>query len=130
MMMPDQPIVTMSPSPKAKTANRRGATRMLHPRKTALLFLFLAFCVGSSMARGQNDVLTQHNDNTRAGLNAGEKILTPANVNVDSFGKLFTQNVDGIIVAQPLYATGVLMNDGKVHNVVYVATQNNTVYAF
>jgi hypothetical protein len=103
---------------------------MLRPRKTALLFLFLAFCVGSSMARGQNDVLTQHNDNTRAGLNASEKILTPANVNVDSFGKLFTQNVDGIIVAQPLYATGVLMNDGNVHNVVYVATQNNTVYAF
>ena len=48
------------------------------------------------------------------GLNAAEKILTPANVNVNSFGKLFTQNVDGIIVAQPLYATGVLMNNGKV----------------
>jgi hypothetical protein len=103
---------------------------MLHPYKTAMLFLFLVFCVGSSMARAQNDVLTQHNDNTRAGLNAAEKILTPANVNVNSFGKLFTQNVDGTIVAQPLYATGVLMNDGKVHNVVYVATQHNTVYAF
>ncbi len=75
-------------------------------------------------------MLTQHNDNTRSGLNANEVLLTPANVNSNSFGKLFTQNVDGIIVAQPLYASQVLMNDGKVHNVVYVATQNNTVYAF
>jgi len=63
-------------------------------------------------------------------LNANETLLTPANVNLNSFGKLFTQSVDGIIVAQPLYASQVLMNDGLVHNVVYVATQHNTVYAF
>lgn len=92
--------------------------------------IFFALCLGFSMAWGQNNVLTQHNDNTRSGLNANETLLTPANVNASSFGKLFTQNVDGIIVGQPLYASGVLMNDGHVHNVVYVATQNNTVYAF
>ena len=66
----------------------------------------------------------------RSGVNANETILTPANVNATTFGKLFAQNVDGVIVGQPLYASSVLMNDGNVHNVVYVATQNNTVYAF
>jgi len=97
---------------------------------TTLALISFVCCLGFSLARGQNDVLTQHNDNTRSGLNANEPLLTPANVNVNSFGKLFTQSVDGIIVAQPLYASQVLMNDGLVHNVVYVATQHNTVYAF
>lgn len=92
--------------------------------------VFFVFCLGLSLAWGQNDVLTQHNDNTRAGLNSNETLLTPANVTVRSFGKLFAQSVDGIIVGQPLYASNVLMNDGQVHNVVYVATQHNTVYAF
>jgi len=97
---------------------------------TTLAAIFFVLCLGCSFAWSQNDVLTQHNDNTRSGLNANETLLTPANVNVKSFGKLFTQSVDGIIVAQPLYANQVLMNDGVLHNVVYVATQNNTVYAF
>ena len=128
--MPAQAIVAMLQDPKAKTENRQGANRLLHSRRTALFFLVAIVCIGSSMARGQSNVLTQHNDKTRSGLNATETLLTPANVNANSFGKLFTQNVDGIIVAQPLYASNVLMNDGKVHNVVYVATQHNTVYAF
>ncbi|HKC01348.1 MAG TPA: hypothetical protein VKD23_21365 [Terriglobales bacterium] len=87
-------------------------------------------CLGLSAAWGQNDVLTQHNDNKRSGLNANETLLTPANVTVSKFGRLFTHAVDGIIVGQPLYASNVLMNDGQMHNVVYVATQHNTVYAF
>ena len=97
---------------------------------TRLAVIFFVLCLGVSLAWGQNNVLTQHNDNTRSGLNPNETRLTPANVNVSSFGKLFTQSVDGIIVGQPLYASQVLMNDGNVHNVVYVATQNNSVYAF
>ncbi len=103
---------------------------MPRPQTVTTLALIFVCCLGLSLAWGQNDVLTQHNDNTRSGLNANETLLTPANVNVNSFGKLFTQSVDGIIVAQPLYASQVLMNDGLVHNVVYVATQHNTVYAF
>lgn len=95
-----------------------------------LTIVFFVICVGLSQARSQNDVLTQHNDNTRAGLNAHELLLTSSNVTVNTFGKLFTQAVDGIIVGQPLYATNVLMSDGLKHNVVYVATQHNTVYAF
>ncbi len=97
---------------------------------TTLSIISFVCCLGFSLAWGQNDVLTQHNDNTRSGLNANETVLMPANVNVNTFGKLFTQSVDGIIVGQPLYASQVLMNDGLVHNVVYVATQHNTVYAF
>jgi hypothetical protein len=91
---------------------------------------FLMLILGASLAWGQNNVLTQHNDNARDGLNANETVLTPTNVKASSFGKLFTQNVDGIIAGQPLYASRVLMNDGRTHNVVYVATQHNTVYAF
>ncbi len=94
------------------------------------VIMVFVLCLATSPAFAQNNVLTQHNDNTRSGLNTNETILTPASVNVNSFGELFTQNVDGIIVGQPLYASQVLMNDGLVHNVVYVATQNNTVYAF
>jgi hypothetical protein len=92
--------------------------------------MVFVLCLGLSAAWGQNDVLTQHNDNMRSGLNANETLLTPANVTVSKFGKLFTHPVDGIIVGQPLYASNVLMNDGQLHNVVYVATQHNTVYAF
>lgn len=97
---------------------------------TRMAVVFFVLCLGFSLAWGQNDVLTQHNDNTRSGLNSNETLLTPANVTVSKFGKLFTQSVDGIIVGQPLYASNVLMNDGLAHNVVYVATQHNTVYAF
>ncbi len=96
---------------------------------TVAVILFI-LCMGLPPTWAQNDVLTQHNDNTRSGLNTNETLLTPANVNLNTFGKLFTQSVDGIIVGQPLYASNVLMNDGKTHNVVYVATQHNTVYAF
>jgi hypothetical protein len=96
----------------------------------ALRAACLIFFAGFSLAWGQTDVLTQHNDNTREGLNPKETILTPANVTAGKFGKLFTRNVDGIIVAQPLYARNILMNDGLTHNVVFVATQHNTVYAF
>ena len=104
-------------------------TRFTLKLKSAVALVFV-FCSGLLSAFAKNNVLTQHNDVARSGLNPNETILTPANVNASQFGKLFVQNVDGMIAAQPLYASGVLMSDGLVHNVVYVVTQHNTVYAF
>ncbi len=77
----------------------------------------------------QVDVLTQHNDNARTGQNLSETILTPASVSSGKFGKIFTQTVDGHVFAQPLVVSGLTIN-GKTRNVLYVATEHNSVYAF
>jgi putative pyrroloquinoline-quinone-binding quinoprotein len=79
---------------------------------------------------GQVSVLTWHNDNARTGQNLQESILTPANVNVLSFGLLFVISVDGKVDAQPLYVPSVTMGAQGVHNVLYVVTEHDSAYAF
>ncbi|MFP5226218.1 MAG: Ig-like domain-containing protein, partial [Acidobacteriota bacterium] len=81
-------------------------------------------------ATGQGfDVLTWHVDNTRSGLNSQETTLTPSNVNSTTFGKLFSISVDGYVYASPLIVSNLSIN-GALHNVLYVATEYDSVYAF
>jgi outer membrane protein assembly factor BamB len=74
-------------------------------------------------------VATQHNNNYRTGWNNAEAHLTASNVNAQSFGKLFSLKADDQVYAQPLIAGGLKM-DSLIHNVAYIATVNNTVYAY
>jgi len=75
------------------------------------------------------DVLTFHNNNARTGLNNKETILTLTNVNSTNFGKLFVLPADGLVDAQPLYISNFTIN-GASHNVVIVASEHGTVYAY
>jgi Bacterial Ig-like domain (group 2) len=84
----------------------------------------------TSNASGFAGVFTQHNDNLRTGQNLNETILTPALIKSStSFGKKFSQAIDGYAYAQPLYVPNVTIG-GASHNVVFIATENDSVYAF
>jgi hypothetical protein len=81
-----------------------------------------------TLLRAQVNVTTYHNDVARTGQNTQETILTPANVNATQFGKLFSVAVDGVVYAQPLYLSAVAIAGGM-HNVLYVATEHDSVFA-
>lgn len=98
--------------------------------KRNLIAILASLCVlVASHAGAQVDVLTQHNDSARTGVNAQENILTPGNVNKSQFGMLFKRSVDDQLYTQPLIVSGVQVDDGT-HDIVYVTTVNNSVYAF
>ena len=105
--------------------NVRGAQRVRIDcaYRCALLLVLAASCFGQS-------VLTYHNDNFRSGADLAETQLTTSNVSVNSFGMLFSYPVDGSIYAQPLYVPSVTIPGLGVHDIVYVATMNDSVYAF
>ena len=88
----------------------------------------LLLSVWFAHVHAQVNVTTFHYDVSRTGQNTNETILTPANVNTSQFGKLFSVPVDGTVYAQPLYLSGVNIGGG-ISNVLYVATENDSVYA-
>jgi len=101
-------------------------------RGLAIASLASILFVTASFSAAQTAVTTYHNDNYRTGWNNTETTLTPANVNSASFGILSTVTVDDQVDAQPLIVPGVNITAGKfqgTHDVVYVATGNDTVYA-
>ena len=75
-------------------------------------------------------VLTYHNDGPQSGVNPKETVLTPSNVNSTDFGKIFSIPLDGQTYAQPLYVSGLSIPGQGTHNVVFVATEHDSVYAF
>jgi hypothetical protein len=109
---------------------------MFHPsfRFLGLTALVLFWMSGPSVVRAfaQASVTTYHNDNNRMGWNRNETILTPAKVSGSSFGLLYAVTLDDQVDAAPLVVSGVTITAGKfqgLHNVVYVVTENNSVYA-
>ncbi len=74
--------------------------------------------------------LTYKYDNSRVGLNDKETTLKLSNVNASAFGKLMTLNVDGMVFAQPLYVSQLDLGPKGVHNVLYIVTEHDSVYAF
>src|SRR5580692_8885898 len=94
------------------------------PRLITFLLLAAATVLAQPVA-----VVTYHNNNDRTGVNQSETALTPSTVSESTFGKLFSMPVDGQVYAQPLYVPALSIG-GAPYNVVYVATENNSVYAF
>src|ERR1041385_2440091 len=99
--------------------------------KGCLASLPVIMALGAASAHAAaDDVLTQHNDPSRTGAQLHETQLKPSNVSPSTFGRLYERNVEGQIIAQPLYAGGVNIPGKGLRNVVYVATRKNVVYAF
>lgn len=101
-----------------------------HPPLIILAAVVWFQLAGAGSARAAVNVLTWHNDNFRTGQNTNELVLTPANVNSSSFGMLFSYPVDGQVYGQPLYVSGLAIPGQGSHNVVFVTTQHDSVYAF
>jgi hypothetical protein len=95
----------------------------------AIKVVAIAFVFARTSVFASTDVLTWHNDVARTGLNQREWSLRPNNVNPTDFGKLFVANVDGQIYSQPLIVTGLTLDGWGVFNVLYVATEHDSLYA-
>jgi hypothetical protein len=104
----------------------RSKLKMTSESPVLVLFAMLAVTVPAGAQR----VITSQYDNARTGANTSETILTPRNVNAQQFGKIFTLRVDGNIYVQPLFLGGVEIPGKGRHDVLFVATEHDSVYAF
>jgi fibronectin type 3 domain-containing protein len=92
--------------------------------------MWLAACLlSSALADAQTDVLVSHNDNFRTGQNLSETTLSSANVNVGTFGKLYSLPVDGQVYGQPLVKASLAIPGKGTFNVVFIVTEHGSVYA-
>jgi hypothetical protein len=115
------------------TSPRETQNRLEVPMYRLLTFALVLLSTLAFAQKGPTgavNVLTRQNDNQHTGQNLQETILTPTNVNSGSFGKLFHYPVDGQIYAEPLYVSNLTMAQGGVHNVAFVATEYDSIYAF
>jgi hypothetical protein len=97
-------------------------------RKIGMALAYMS--AAGPMCLSQTNVLTYHNDNFHTGQNLSETVLTPDNVNAGTFGKVFFLPADGKIEGQPLYVSGLNMPNYGVHDVVFMASEHGTVYAY
>ena len=104
--------------------------RLSRYRVASFASIVFTLLLCARLGLSQTNVITYHYDNARTGQNTLEKFLTPANVNPNQFRRLFLQSVDGQIYSQPLYLSNVSIAGKGTHNVVYVATQGDSVWAF
>jgi Legume lectin domain/Chitobiase/beta-hexosaminidase C-terminal domain len=111
------------------SSSARALRHVLIIIRCATLALLGALLTSVSLS-AQTPILTQHYDTARTGQNTTETVLTPANVNSTSFGKLFSLTVDGYVYAQPLYVPALAIPGNGTHNVLYVATEHDSLYAF
>jgi hypothetical protein len=107
--------------PKALGTHTVKATSKADPSKSG---------TAQAIMTNYSGVFTWRGNNFRSGLNSGERVLTTTNVNSGRFGKLFSRSVDGQVYAQPLYVANVSIPGVGSRNVIYVATQHDSVYAF
>ena len=96
-----------------------GQSRSAHPRSAV-----------RALEPGFTGTFLYRNDNFRTGQNLAESVLTPSTVNASQFGLLFTDTIDAAAYTQPLYVPNVAIPNLGTHNVVYIATENDSVYAF
>lgn len=121
-----QQIPRICAGPFSRSRNRSTSAR------SRILGLVVVCLAGLSFSFAQVSttyVPTSRGDATRSGANTNETLLTPANVNKNSFGRLFSVPVDYVVMAQPLYMPNVNIPGQGMHNVVYVVTQADSVYA-
>jgi hypothetical protein len=99
-------------------------------RRRAPLYVIVIFVLAFAIPAGAQRVVTSQYDNARTGAHRHETRLTPRNVNAQQLGKLFTLHVDGEVYAQPLFVSGVEISGKGRHDVLFVATEHDSVYAF